>query len=31
LRYVGTFIPQREAEQFIKRARLVHDWVKRSR
>jgi hypothetical protein len=28
LRYVGTFIPRREAEQFMRSVRIVHEWVK---
>lgn len=30
LRYIGAVIPRREAEDFLRRVRAVHDWVRRS-
>jgi HEPN domain-containing protein len=30
LRYVGTFVPRREAERFIDQVRSVYEWMQRS-
>lgn len=30
LRYVGTFIPEREADHFLKRVKAVYEWVERN-